>query len=368
MKRQPVVVVKSSRKGRGRDKDKSLNDLLIFQLIEKVSLALRELLNFIDRSKSQAKCGENIYYYCADVQSALELIIQKSTCQAQTIISFITTSKQYQKELTESHNSLLRFNNKGLGVAFSASSTSSSSMTATPSYYHNGYVPRDPNSVFNTIQVDLESIPMDNINESITSRPKTYIYHNLMKEMEETIVFNKNQPSPFASKIRESLDHYKDIVESNELNTNLMHDFIIDYKKIENFPNVNDTSNINIITKLNTLKRVFFSQINSSSNDKLEIETSNDQMTLECDNISESVVQVNNLIALQQKSTDDYMKNTVIYWNKLNSFHDTMIVKIYNQLQKLLSLPSAKTMISINESTVKGDSSSSSKPRLATMF
>jgi hypothetical protein len=317
--------------------------ITVFEMINLVKTSHNKLLNLIDRLKSESKCGDNIALCVSNLQQQVERFIKRTRIQAEFIMEFTNLSKKYWIDLTDRHAASIKFN-KNLHQSFNMESTNAGTTNAvnnnnnnnvSSTWQNNSYQVKDVNSVFNTIQASISTIPVISVNESIISKPKTYIYTDVIESVqsfsgsEDNLPFNPTQ----SKKMNFLLSHYKIIESSQKTKSEFMTNFKEDLTKISNFTTYNNKLYNDFIVKyINEMNEVLKLQLQSLGYDEFQIDHLMIHIKNCCNSLNNSIIQVINTIHEQQRNSKVYLINTVQYWIKLNELDQDITSKIGSHL------------------------------------
>lgn len=282
--------------------------LTLLELIAIVEKTLGVILNYVDRMKTEEKCGHNLSLTCINLQKNVELCIERTRNEARFILDFTNMSKRYWIELSDLNKSSQKFNNR--------------LNNNNASHFYT----KDPNSAFNTIRSSIVTIPILNVNESIVSIPKTYHYMEIIEKMDSS----SSSSSPFQSHttLINNLLQYKTIVSSNKQNRELMSNFMDDLNNIETFSGLNSSLYEIILKCIGRVEDILLIQLESSGLEEKVIQRNVNEMKSNCSALSESIKKVIDIINQQQFNSKDYLLNTILYWKELNELQQTITVKM----------------------------------------
>lgn len=327
----------------------------LIDMIKSVETSLCKLLNYVDRMKSEEKCGDNLSLTCIKLQQVVELFVTRTSNQARFILEFTNMSKKYWAELSDLHKSCQKFNNR-------------------LSNNSNHFYAKDPNSTFNTIKASIDTIPILSINESITPTPKSYHYTEVIENMDFwvnttpllTPISNKTTtttttttPTTTATlTINNILSSYKSILVSNKHNRDLMPNFMEDLRKIEQFPSANHTLHTMILSNIENVNSILLIQLESSGHDEKSVQSSVNDMQHHCLGLTNVIDLVINTIYEHHINSRVYLLNTILYWRELSEAEQLMTIKTGHHFSQQLPSPSSSS----------SSSEASKKTKLATFF
>jgi hypothetical protein len=363
--------------------------MTLLDMISEMRQSLNKLLNMVDRLKIGEKCGDNLSIVVSELQQHTESLIDKTYTELRFIRGFTNTSISYWTELFDLHTNALKLNKKLHEVSHIDTATTTTTTTNTtnttnnnnttpspPIFNYTAPLMRDPNSVFNNIQTSIETIPIVNINEAITSKPKTYAYLDIIEENDEWLL-DKLHPSSSLQSVggggggRQSstvnqqpslLSQFKTI--SGKLNTELMATFKDDMNKIEKYPATNELLYGTIMKDMNEVNRVLKLQLESLGYNKSDVTLIMSELRNCCHILKQSILQVLLLINLQKTHSKDYFINTIQYWVKLTEIIHEMTIKIGN----LLTHQRNSDSVQPNSSVLSNSGNSNIKPRIKPFF